>query len=360
VRPGSDVAHLSILGYDPYREYPGRGVFEAAGVGLHVQSGDICFRTNFATVDKNLTVLDRRAGRIESGQAQLEAALQEIRLASNPDVRVLFKVSTEHRGALILRGEGLSPNVSEADPHEEGKRLLEIHPLDSSSESWRTAKLLNELIAESHARLKKIPLNVRREKNGKPPANILILRGASSMPKLLSVNEKFGVRGNVISGGALYRGIGKIVGLLPIHVEGATGGLDSNLNNKVKAALRALKEQDFVFIHMKGTDTAGHDHDAKAKISFIEKIDAAIGSLNEKLDWEETHLAFTGDHCTPIDYGDHTAEPVPLLLVGPAVMPDDVDNLDEKSAQRGGLGRVSGNVLPMLASLNNWLPKFGA
>lgn len=360
VRPGSDVAHLSILGYDPYCEYPGRGVFEAAGAGLDVQSGDICFRTNFATVDEDFIVLDRRAGRIESGQDQLEAALQEIQLVSDPDVKILFRVSTEHRGALILRGEGLSANVSEADPHKKGKRVLEIHPLDNCIESRKTAKLLNELIEESHTKLKKIPFNVRREKSGKPPANILLPRGASSMPNLLSVNEKFGVRGCVIAGGALYRGIGKIVGLMPIQVEGATGGLDSNLNNKIKAALKALKTQDFVFIHMKGTDTAGHDHDAKAKISFIEKIDTAIGILDEKLDWEETHFAFTGDHCTPIDYGDHTAEPVPLLLAGPAVMSDDVDKLDEKSAQYGGLGRISGNVLPMLASLNNWLPKFGA
>ena len=180
------------------------------------------------------------------------------------------------------------------------------------------------------------------------------------MPQLQSVEERFGVRGFVIAGGALYRGIGKMVGLEPILVEGATGGLDSKLGNKIMAALNALERQDFVFIHFKGGDTAGHDKDAKAKMAFIEQIDEAMGLLCKKLDWHETHLAFTGDHATPIDYGDHTAEPVPLLLAGPAVMTDRVKKFDEQSAQQGGLGRFSGNVLPMLASLSNWLPKFGS
>ncbi|OGF56427.1 MAG: hypothetical protein A2Z21_00060 [Candidatus Fraserbacteria bacterium RBG_16_55_9] len=127
----------------------------------------------------------------------------------------------------------------------------------------------------------------------------------------------------------------------------------------MKLTVKELQEKDFVFVHMKGADSAGHDHNAAAKIAFIEKIDEAIGYLLENLNWGETHLAFTGDHCTPIVYGDHTAEPVPLVIAGPNVLPDAVKTFDEASARDGGLGHISGNVVPLLAGYNNWLKKFG-
>ena len=359
VRPGSDTAHLSILGYDPYRDYPGRGVFEAVGIGLNVQEGDICFRTNFATVDDDFVVKDRRAGRIQEGQAELEWALKELHLKSDPNVRVFFKASTEHRGALVLRGPDLSPAITEADPHDDGKKVQEVRPAEDTSPAKRTAQLVNELIRQSYERLKDLRLNKERREKGKPPANILLLRGASGVPHLKTLPELYGVRGTVIAAGALYIGIGVLAGLEFKRAEGATGKLDSNVLNKVKLAVQELEWKDFVFVHMKGTDSAGHDHNATAKISFIEKIDAAIGYLLDNLDWDETHLAFTGDHCTPIVYGDHTAEPVPLVVAGPNVLPDDVKTLDEASARDGGLGRISGKVIPLLAGYNNWLKKFG-
>ncbi len=359
VRPGSDTAHLSIFGYDPYRDYPGRGVFEAVGIGLEVREGDVCFRANFATVDENFMVKDRRAGRIETGQAELERALQKIRLPSEPNVKVLFKASTEHRGALVLRGADLSPAITEADPHDVGENVLVVRPTQDTPQAKRTATLVNELVRQSYQLLKDLPLNKERERQEKPPANILLLRGASGLPHLKTLPELYGTRGTVIAAGALYIGIGVLAGLEFKRAEGATGKLDSNLLSKVKLAVEELQSRDFVFVHMKGTDSAGHDHHAQAKIAFIEKIDEAIGYLLENLDWEETHLAFTGDHCTPIVYGDHTAEPVPLVIAGPSVIPDDVQAFDERGVMSGGLGRVSGNVVPMLAGYNDWLKKLG-
>lgn len=359
VRPGSDTAHLSIFGYDPYCDYPGRGVFEAVGIGLEVQEGDICFRTNFATVDEKLIVKDRRAGRIQEGQAELERALQGLRLKSDPDVRAIFKASTEHRGALVLRGPDLSPAITEADPHAENEKVPEVYPIDASPQARRTAQLVNELVHKSYEILKDLPLNRERILQGKPPANILLLRGASKVPHLKKLSELYGIHGTVIAAGALYIGVGVLVGLEYKRAEGATGGLDSNLLNKVKLAVKELAEKDFVFVHMKGADAAGHDHNAPAKISFIEKIDEAIKYLLENLDWDQTHLAFTADHCTPISYGDHTADPVPLVIVGPNVLPDDVRAFDEASAMRGSLGRIAGNVVPLLAGYNDWLKKFG-
>ncbi len=358
VRPGSDVAHLSIFGYDPYNEYPGRGVFEAVGVGLEVQPGDVCFRTNFATVDDDFVVRDRRAGRIESGQPELERALGGLNVGQ--DVEVVFKASTEHRGALILRGPGLSAAITEADPHEPGQSIWDVRPTDHSNEAARTAELVNELIRQSAEILKDLPLNRQRQQDGKPPANVILPRGAAAAPHFETIPEKYGAQGSVIGGGALYIGIGRLLGLEHCPVEGATGGLDSNLMNKADAAIQELQAKDFVFVHMKGTDSAGHDHNAEAKIDFIERVDEAVGHVVDHLRWRETHVAFTGDHCTPIAYGDHTAEPVPVLFAGPDVLPDIAERFGERAAQRGGLGRFSGRVVPMLAGYSNWLKKYGA
>jgi len=360
VRPGSDTAHLSIFGYDPFKEYPGRGVFEAVGVGLKAREGDICFRTNFATVDEGLVVKDRRAGRISEGQEELERALQKLKPKSAPEVEVLFKASTEHRGALILRGPDLSAAITEADPHAAGKKVLEVRPTEDTPEAERTARIVNELIRQSYEILKDLPINRERERAGKPPANILLLRGASNVPQFKPLSELYGISGTVIAAGALYIGIGVLVGLELKRAEGATGKLDSNLLSKIKLALQELKGgKDFVFVHMKGADSAGHDQNAEAKIAFIERIDEAVGHLYENLDWDETHLAFTADHCTPIVFGDHTADPVPLVLAGPNVLADRVSSFSERSAMEGGLGRLAGGVVPLLAGCNDWLEKFG-
>ena len=327
---------------------------------LDVQEGDICFRTNFASVDENLTVQDRRAGRISEGQEELERTLAQLKSKSHSEIEVLFKASTEHRGALILRGPNLSPNVTEADPHAEGEAVCAVTPFIETLEEKRTAEILNEVIHHSHELLRDHPVNNKRISNGLQPANILLPRGASAMPHLESLEHKYGIESAVIAGGALYAGIGELVGMKRISVDGATGGLDSNVMNKVIFAAEALSQNDFVFVHMKGTDTASHDRDAQAKIAFIEKIDDAMGYFRKKLDWDNTHLAFTGDHCTPIQYGDHTGEPVPLMFVGPNVDKDQTGYFHEQIVPYGAIGRISGNVLPMLASYNNWLHKFGA
>lgn len=359
IRPGSDTAHLAIFGYDPERDYPGRGVFEAAGVGLDVGAGDICFRTNFATVDEALIVVDRRAGRIESGQEELEQALQGLTLETAPDVQVRFRASTEHRGALVLRGEGLSPHITEADPHQTGIEVRAVVPTDGTSNAERTARIVNEMIRRSYELLNDLPVNRARREEGKPPANVVLPRGASTIPHFPTLPERYGIEGSVIAAGALYIGIGVLIGLAFKPVEGATGGVDSKVVKKAERALQELGTKDFVFAHMKGTDSAGHDHNAEAKVAFLEKIDEAMGVLMGNMDWGETHLAFTGDHCTPVVYGDHTGEPVPVVIAGPNVLPDRVGTFSEASAMEGGLGRFSRNVVPVLASYNNWLRKVG-
>jgi 2,3-bisphosphoglycerate-independent phosphoglycerate mutase len=363
IRPGSDTAHLSLLGYNPRELYTGRGVFECLGIGLDVRPGDICFRANFATVEEAggaLRLVDRRAGRIESGQRELEEAIDGMKLKT-PGVEVLFRASTEHRGALLLRGQDLSPYVGETDPHETGAELRASEPMADGKAARRTADAVNELTRRSYDLLGDLPLNRQRAAAGKMPANILLVRGAADCPHIPSISSIYGVRGAVIAGGALYRGVALACGLEPIDVRGATGGLDTDLRAKAKAALAALAEYDLVFVHIKGTDNAAHDHDAAAKMWFIQQIDERFfGTLLEGIDWQTTHIAFTGDHTTAVDYGDHTADPVPVLLAGPNVRSDDVTTFDERSAARGGLSRFSGQVLPMLMSCADRCPKFGS
>lgn len=359
IRPGSDTSHLSLFGYDPEETYTGRGIFEALGIGMEVGKNDVSFRTNFGTVDENLVLQDRRAGRIQEGQEGLEEVLQDLE-PSAQDVELNFKASTEHRGALVLRGSNLSGCITDVDPHETGVKVPKSEPTDDEESSKRTAEIVNELVDQSHQILKDLPLNRKREKEGKLPANILLPRGASIHPDLPSLEERYGVGGIVVGAGALYIGVARALGLEFEKAEGVTGSADSPIINKAKVAVEELKEgTDFAFVHMKGADSCAHDHDAEAKISYIEKVDDVIGYFLDELDWEETHLAFTGDHTTPIVYGDHVADPVPVVFYGPNVVSDDVSQFGERSVSRGGIGRICGQVVPILLGYSNWLEKFG-
>lgn len=361
IRPGSDTAHLSLLGYDPYKVYTGRGVFECLGMGMDVQAGDICFRANFASVepsDQGLRLLDRRAGRIDEGQKELEDALRSL---SVPGVEIEFLSSTQHRGALRIRGENLSRFISETDPHEVGTVLHLSQPTQDEAGTERTAEIINQITQQSYELLCDLPLNRKRNADGKFPANVILLRGAADCPVLPSIESLTGARGAVIAGGALYRGVAEACGMDFIPVQGATGGLNTDISAKANAVLETLKQYDYVFCHLKGTDNAGHDQNAADKKAFIERMDSELFKvLIEQVDWDETHLAFTGDHCTPIDFGDHTVDPVPVLFVGPNVPRDSGTTFGARVAGQGGLGRFSGRVLPMLLGYCNWAPKFGA
>lgn len=359
VRPGSDTSHLSIFGYDPEKYYTGRGVFEALGIGMDPEEGDICFRTNFGTVDEDFVIQDRRAGRIESGQGELEEALQGLE-ALDSDVTVDFKASTEHRGALILRGPNLSGCITDVDPHETGVKVSEAEPTDDRGFSKRTAEIVNDLIKKSHEILKDHPVNQGREEKGKEPANVLLLRGAAINPEIPPIGKHLGKGGIMTGAGALYIGVARAIGLKFKKAEGVTGGANSPIINKAKLAVEELREDtDFVFVHMKGADSCGHDHDAEAKISYIEKVDGVIEYFLDELEWDKTHLAFTGDHTTPIKYGDHTPDPVPLGFLGPNIIQDEISRFNERAAQHGGLGRISGQVVPILFGYSNWLEKYG-
>ncbi len=357
IRPGSDTAHLSILGYDPYEVYTGRGPFEAAGVGVEVRPGDIAFRCNFSTADEDGIITDRRAGRIREGTDQLAETLNTMVLEE--DVEVIFKESTGHRAVLVLRGNGLSDQISDADPKHDGKKFKEVVGLDGSPEADKTAAILNKVIQKSYDMLKDHPINHERIKNGAPSANIVLPRGAGAVPNAEPFNEKYGVKSACIAETGLIQGIAQIAGMDVIDVEGATGGVDTNLDNITSSILlNASLDYDFLLINIDGADEAGHDGNLQEKVEFIEKVDAVIGKV---MQLEDVYFILTADHSTPISVMDHTGDPVPLVIKGPDVRVDPVNQFHERAAANGGLCRIRGSdIMNILMDLMNRSTKFGA
>ncbi|MCX6776308.1 MAG: 2,3-bisphosphoglycerate-independent phosphoglycerate mutase [Candidatus Micrarchaeota archaeon] len=354
VIPGSDTAHLALLSYDPHTYYQGRGVYEALGAGLELEDGDIAFRCNFATVNDRMVVTDRRAGRISGVGAELAKGLNGQKVDST---EIVFKATTEHRGVLVLRGEGLSRNVSDVDPHEANMSVMKSKPLDGTMEAKRTAFVLNRFTELSHEVLKDNPINIEREKKGKPPADIVLARGSGAYSRLDSLQEKYGVRSACVAGGALYKGVAKAVGMDIIDVEGATGTADTNLAAKVAIVKSALSEYDIIFLHIKATDNFSHDGDVKGKVKMIEKIDKAIGPLLKT----EAYIILSGDHSTPCALKNHSADPLPIAVYGEGVRVDDVRRFDEISCMKGGLGHIGGlDVMPLMLSFIGKTKIFGS
>jgi len=357
IRAGSDTSHISILGYNPYEVYTGRGPFEAAGVGVNVEAGDIAFRCNFSTADETGTIVDRRAGRIREGTDEIAQVINSLKI--DEDVKIIFKESTGHRAVLVLRGEGLSDKVSDADPKHDGKHPKKVVPLDDEANSKKTAKILNKIVERSYEMLKDHPINIKRIKEGKNPANIILPRGAGAVPKVQPFADKYGMKAVCIAETGLIKGIGRITGMEVPDVKGATGGVDTNLKNITNAIMDASSQDyEFILINIDGADEAGHDGNLDEKLEFIERVDEEIEELM-KID--DCYFILTADHSTPISVMDHTGDPVPLVISGPEVRVDDVDQFNERATARGGLCRIRGSdVMSILMDLMNKSTKFGA
>lgn len=360
IRPGSDYATTALLGYDPRVYYVGRGGLEAAGAGMELKPGDVAFRCNFSTVNENLTVIDRRAGRIEHGTTEIAETVRSIRPKGIKGLRIDFQATVAHRGVLVFRGRGLSRMVSDVDPHETGVKILKCEPLDDSTAAKRTAVAVNDFVLRSFRILKNHPVNLERIREGKRPANIVLPRGAGTLPPFKSLHDLYGMKVACVAAVALVKGVCRIAGAEIITPEGATGGLDTNYEGKARAALRALENHDLVILHVKAPDVASHDGDFRMKASVIEKIDAAVGKIIPSLDMASTYVVVTADHSTPISVKDHSGNPVPLLINGPGVPKSKVSKFSENAVSRGNLGRLHGlDVMPMIADYIDKAKKFG-
>jgi 2,3-bisphosphoglycerate-independent phosphoglycerate mutase len=356
IRPGSDTAHLALLGYDPYKVYTGRGPFEAAGVGLELRPGDIAFRGNWATVDTKGRVTDRRAGRIKDGTKALAKALDGIKIDG---VHVTLKAATEHRTVLVLHGSGISCQVSDTDPHKENL-VAGCKALDNSPAAKRTCNVLNKFTEYSKKVLKDHPVNQARIKDGLPPANIVLARGAGMTPDMPPLAKLWGWKPIAIVGVALIRGICTLAGMDVPVVKGATGGVDTDMLAKARAAIKGLERHDLVFMNIKAPDIGGHDGNFDLKKSSIERIDEAVGYIKDNIS-SEVGLVITADHSTPVPVKNHAADPVPLLMYGDGVRTDNVKTFNEKAVAHGGLGRLRGkDLMPILQDWVDKAEKFGA
>ena len=349
---GSDTSHLSILGYDPSLVYTGRGPFEAMGLGISVKPGDIAFRANFATVDPSGTVTDRRAGRssMETGKLAREISM-------NIDgIDFLVKEGVEHRAALVMRGKDLSPDVSDSDPHSAGARVKRI---EAKSESGKfTAGVLNKYLDTARKILRESPSNSKRKQHGLPEANELLIRGAGIVPELQDFSSKFGLKAACVAGVPIITGIASLAGMEIHKNERMTGTVNSDFDAKISTALDLLGKYDFVLVNIKGPDVAGHDRNPVLKKEVIERIDKAFERLIPA--GSGNVICITGDHSTPCSVGEHSGDPVPILLYTEGCRRDGVNAFNEVASAGGSLRIKSGEVMRYLMQMSDRSEKYGA
>jgi len=337
VLPTSEEGHFSLFGYNTAEYKFGRGIITATGVGMEVERGDVALRGNFATLDEGV-VVDRRAGRIKETSKLIEAVDgMEIN-----GVRFNIKSAGEHRVGIVMKGKGLSSDISDSDLHyaEGVKGRKEIKPLLNTKEAESTAEVLNKFLDETHRILKSHPENEKREL----PANCIITRGASQLMDFPSFEKAYNMKVACIAGKPLYKQIGRLLGMEVLEVEGATGLPATNLEGKVGAAREAIfSGYDFVFLHIKATDSLAEDGDFRGKKKFIEEIDKSFQPLNE---FTET-LVVTADHSTCSLMANHCQEDIPLLVRGKGR--DATRWFSEKECLKGDIKKIDQRVL---------LPKF--
>ena len=357
--PGSDVANLALLGYDPLKSYRGRGALEALGAGIDVKIGDVAFRGNFSHVEGD-KVVDRRAGRING--LIFKDYLSNVSLPSHPEVDVTVLPTLDHRLTVVLRGRDLSWKVSDTDPHKDGVRVARSKPLDDSKEAKYTANIVNELQSVLRDLMRRSPLNSQRLKEGLPPANAVLLRGAGEPPAIAApLTEMYGVKGACVAMTPTVRGACRSAGFDLYDAPGATGGADTDAISKAKKVLEILPKYEVIYLHVKGTDNASHDGNPSLKMSVIEKIDGMVGHLMENTNIGETYIAVTADHTTSCSARDHRGDPVPVAIYGPEIRSDAVASFSERSCAYGGLGRIRGKeLMPILLDLLGKAKLFGS
>lgn len=321
--PGSDVANLSVLGYDPHLYYTGRAPLEAASLGINLDYGDVAFRCNLVNVEEGL-MRDFSAGHIDTDSAsELISFLQENLGGDGAD----FFPGLSYRHIMVSKGKALQARC--IPPHDITGKPIDLYLPRGDGASW-----LRGLMKVSARLLADHPVNQKRLSEGKPPANMIWLWGQGTAPDLPTFKERFGLEGSVISAVDLVKGLGKYAGLEIIEVPGATGWLDTDYAAKAKYALGELTHKDFVYVHVEAPDEASHAGDSVAKVEAIERFDSLLlGTLLDGLaDLPEHRILIMPDHATPLAIKTHNANPVPFVCYDPANIGKREQSFDEISA----------------------------
>lgn len=334
--PGSDVALMSILGYDPTKYYTGRAPLEAASLDIPLGSNDVAFRCNLITLEDD-TLVDYSAGEIETDQARILIELINEKLGSS---KLQFYPGVSYRHVMVWR-DG-SVDMETTPPHDIQGQSMSAHLPAGEGE-----EMLRRLICDSMEILDSHEINRQRRDQGKQPGNSIWLWGQGRTPQLPSFPLRFGVTGGVIAAVDLVRGGGKLAGLSAPQVPGATGNLQTNYEGKAQAALDILREQDFVLVHVEAPDEAAHHADIEGKVWAIEQVDSRVMKpILEGLERYPDHrILLISDHHTPISIKTHDDAPVPFVIYSSNQELGQASGFDEQAAQESGLMIEEGHRL---------------
>jgi 2,3-bisphosphoglycerate-independent phosphoglycerate mutase len=356
IAPESDIAVFNMLGYKfKHDDYAGRGVVEAIGIGIDFKDGDLALRGNFATLNHDGVIIDRRAGRKIEKQ-DTEAVSNEIEEKikfSDENATAIITPTIGHRLVIRIRSNcTLSSNISNTDPAyvrvagmgiakavTDFLKIEKCLPLDEESHTKLASKLVNELTEQSLDIMKKSKVNERRKENGKKLLNGILLRDAGNIyPKVTPINDLHSMKFSCIVDMPVEIGISEILKMKTYDAGGLT-----DYEEKAKVAAKAMDEQNAVYVHLKGPDEFGHDGDAQGKMENIEEIDKRFfGTLLDNIDSSKVAVIVSADHSTPCINRGHSADPVPLLISGDMVTNDDTQRFTEIEAKKGRIGLIDG------------------
>lgn len=330
---GSDVANLSVLGYDPRVYYTGRAPLEALSMGVNLEQGDLALRTNLVTLSTHESFYEKRMVDYSAGEIPTEESkklMQNIEKQLGNE-KFTFYPGVSYRHLLVVK-QG-SPSTILTPPHDiSGQRIDDYLPEGEGAEEYI------DLIVESGKILENHPINVKREEEGKRPATHLWFWGGGTKPELPAFSEKYGLNGAVVSAVDLMKGIAKGTGMSAPKVRGATGTLETNWNGKISAAIDEFESgKDFVYIHLEAPDECSHQGDIRGKVEAIERVDYVVGKLYSylKSTKEAFRIAVLPDHATPLNIMTHSNEPVPYLIYKSDLELEGCTEYNEEDAQRG-------------------------
>ncbi len=339
--PGSEIANMAVLGYDVKEVYQGRGVLEAASIGIDIEPGELAMRCNIICIEDE-KIKNHSAGHITTEEAKI--IVNDLKKEFDNNIVSIYPgVSYRH----LLKIKGGSNLVSCTPPHDvPGTPFKDVMVKPTSKEGEETANMLNNLILESQKFLANHPINLKRIKEGKDPANSIWPWSPGYKPNMKTFQELYGLSGAVISAVDLLYGIGKYAGFKAIHVPGSTGLYDTNYEGKAKAAVDALKEVDLVYLHIEASDEAGHEGNVELKTKTIEYLDQRVVKyiVEETSKMKEpVSIAILPDHPTPCETRTHNHDAVPFMIFNPLLDADEVSVYDEKSTEKGIYGVIKGN-----------------
>ena len=336
MQPGSDVANLSIMGYDPKEDYTGRGPLEAASIGADLHEGEVAFRCNFIT-RKDGKLADFNANHISTEES--EKLITTLNHEFGDIGKFYLGVSYRH---LFVACNNDSASLKSTPPHDVVGESIEENLIKPSED--KNAELLNKIMLNSVDILENHPVNKKRIAGGKNPANMIWLWGQGTKPSMVPFAEKYGLKGATITGVDLIKGLGFYLGLTNINVPGATGYYNTDYNQKADYAINALNDHDLVFVHVEAPDEAGHAGDINEKIKAIENIDVKIiGKLLDELPkFDDYAISILPDHATPIALKTHTTDAIPYAMCSTTGIKDNVSQYNEFSAKMGSLGTIEG------------------